>query len=125
MEPRAMHVSQITQDYLRAERMALAHPVGEGVIVLNRAATDAFDNLSESLVMRSPGMERGATFRSVRSELLNELATHVGSDVATMNADTAATLHSHLQQWLSKRAASRQLFIPCAISPWEAPRFSI
>jgi hypothetical protein len=30
--------------------MALAHPYGEGIIVLNRAAVDAFDSLSESLV---------------------------------------------------------------------------
>jgi hypothetical protein len=29
------------------------------VIVLNRAATDAFDDLPELLVTRSPGMERG------------------------------------------------------------------
>jgi hypothetical protein len=47
MEARSVPTGQITHEYLRAERMALAHPVGDGVIVLNRAATDAFDDLSE------------------------------------------------------------------------------
>ena len=125
MEARALPADQITHEYLRAERMTLAHPVSDGVIVLNRAATDAFDDLSESLVMRSSGMERGATFKSVRSELLNVLASYVGSDADSMNADTVATLHSHLEEWFSQRAASRQVFIPCAISPWKAERFSI
>ena len=120
-----MPADQITHEFLCAERMALAHPVGDGVIVLNRAAADAFDDLSESLVTRSSGMERGVDFESVRSELLNVLANYVGSDADSINADTVATLHMHLEQWFSQRAASRQVFIPCAISPWEAPRFSI
>lgn len=125
METRAMPANQITHEYLSAECMTLAHPVGDGVIVLNRAATDAFDDLSESLVTRSAGMERGARFKSVRSELLNVLASYVGSDADSVNADIVATLHSHLEEWFSQRTASRQVFIPCAISPWKAERFSI
>jgi hypothetical protein len=54
-----MSPHQITHEYLRAERMALAHPVGDRMIVLNRPAADAFDDLSEALVTRSSGMERG------------------------------------------------------------------
>jgi hypothetical protein len=125
METRAMRANQITHKYLRAECMALAHPVGDGVIVLNRAATDAFDDLSESVVTRSSGMERGATFKSVCSELLNVLASYVGSDADSVNADTVATLHSHLEEWLSQRTASHQVFIPCAIFPGKAEPFSI
>jgi hypothetical protein len=125
LEARAMSPHQITHEYLRAERMALAQPLGDRVIVLNRPAADAFDDLSEALVTRSSGMERGVTFKSVRSELLNVLANYVGSDADSMNADTVETLHTDLEQWFSQRAASHQVFIPCAISPWEAPRFSI
>lgn len=120
-----MPPDRITQEYLCAERMALAHPVGDGVIVLDRAATDAFDDLSESLVTRSAGMERGVAFESVRSELLDTLANYVGRDADSISADTVATLYTHLEQWFHQRAASRQVFIPCAISPWAAPRFSI
>ena len=105
--------------------MVLAHPVGEGVILLNRSAADAFDKLSEALVMRSPGMERGATFKSVRSELFDLLANYVAADPGSINADTVATVHTHLEQWFRQRAASRQILIPCTISPWEAPRFSM
>ena len=99
-----MPADQITHEFLCAERMALAHPVGDGVIVLNRAAADAFDDISESLVTRSSGMERGVDFESVRSELLNVLANYVGSDADSINADTVATLHMHLEQWFSQRA---------------------
>src|SRR5271165_3290813 len=86
-----------------AEDMNLAHPVGDGVILLKRAANDAFDDLTESLVMRSSWMERGATFKSVRSELLNVLASYVGSDADSMNADTVVTLQTHLERWFNKR----------------------
>ncbi|MGB6687302.1 MAG: hypothetical protein WBE76_05620 [Terracidiphilus sp.] len=105
--------------------MALAHPVGDRVIVLSRIATDAFDDLLESLVTRSSGMERGATSTRVRSELLNVLAAYLGSDADSMNADTVETLHTHLEGWFSQCAASRQVFVPCAISPWKSERFSI
>lgn len=125
MEARSKPARDITQQHLGTAHMVLAHPVGEGLILLNRSAADAFDKLSEALVMRSPGMERGATFKSVRSELLDLLANYVAADPGSVNADTVATLHTHLEQWFSQRAASRQIFIPCAISPWEAPRFSI
>ncbi len=125
MQARAMHAYQVTHEYLRAEHMALAHPVGDGVILLNRVATDAFDELLESLVTRSSGMERGATSKSIRSELLTVLATYMGSDADSMNADTVETLHKHLEDWFSQRAASRQVFVPCAISPWKSERFSI
>jgi len=125
LEARPMPPDRITQEYLRAQRIVLAHPVGDGLIVLNRAATDAFDDLSESLVTRSAGMERGVAFESVRSELLGALANYVGRDADSIGADTVATLHTHLEQWFSQRAASRQIFIPCAISPWKAERFSI
>lgn len=120
-----MPSERISQEYLRAERIALAHPVGDRLIVLNRAASDAFDDLSKSLVARSTGMERGAVFESVRSELLDALANYVGSDADSIDADGVATLHAHLEQWFGQRAATRQVFIPCAISPWPAPRFSI
>jgi hypothetical protein len=105
--------------------MALAHPVGESEIALNRAAADAFDDLTESLVTRSSWMERGATFKSVRSELLNVLASYVGSDVDSMNPDNVVTLRTHLERWFNQRTASRVVFIPCAISPWKAKRISV
>jgi hypothetical protein len=74
MEVRSVPHERITQEYLRAERLALAHSVGERLIVLNRAAADAFDELSELLVKRSSDIERGVAFESVRSELLGILA---------------------------------------------------
>lgn len=53
MESRSIPADQITREYLRAERLVLAHPVGDGVIVLDRTAAAAFEDLSESLVKRS------------------------------------------------------------------------
>ena len=125
MEARAITASQIKYGYLRAERMAFAHPVGDGIIVLNRNATDAFEDLCDLLVMRSPFIERGATFKDVHSELLNVLASYVGRDANCVTAEMLASLHAHLKDWFSKRGASRQVFIPCAVSPWKAKQFSI
>lgn len=125
LESRPMPRDGITQEYLRAESITLAHRVGDGMIVLNSAAADAFDDLSGSLVARSSAMVRGVAFDSVRSELLDALANCAGSDVDSISADRTASLHAHLEEWFSQRVASRQVFIPCAISPWPAPRFRI
>lgn len=125
MEKRSISSTQVNQQYLRNERLARSHPAEDGVYVLDRSADDALDDLVTSLIARSAGMERGSAFESVHSELLDTVTNYVGWAEESLDVAAAAAIHANLEEWFRQRSKSRQVFIPCAISLWEAPRFSI
>lgn len=121
----AMPSQQITQEFLRREQISLARPDGERLIVIRRSAGDAFTDLSECLVKRSPAMERGTIFTNVRTELLRTIATYAGRDPSSIGDEDIASLYAHFDGWFGELAARRRVFVPCVISPWAAPRFAI
>jgi len=125
MEKRSISPTQVNQQYLRDERLARSYPVEDGVYVFDRSADDALDDLVASLMTRSPGMERGSAFETVHRELLDTMTNYLGRAEDSLDAAVVATIHTNLEEWFRQHSKSRQVFIPCAISPWEAPRFSI
>ena len=108
----AMPPHQITQEFMRAERIALARPVGDRLIVVRLSACDAFADMSECLVRRSPAMERGTIFANVRTELLKVLTDYAGRDPASIGADDVAALYGHFDHWFGHLAAPRRVFRP-------------
>ena len=116
---------QITHEFLRREQIALARLDGERLLVIRRSAGDAFTDLSECLVKRSPAMERGTIFANVRTELLRTIASYAGRDPSSIGDEDIASLYAHFDGWFGELAARRRVFVPCVISPWAAPRFSI
>jgi Large polyvalent protein-associated domain 7 len=125
MEKRSISFTQVNQQYLRNERLARSLPVEDGVFVLDRSADDALDDFVVSLMARSAGMERGTSFETVHRELLDILTNYLGRAEDSLDATEVATIHANLEESFRQRSKSRQVFIPCAISPWAAPRFSI
>jgi hypothetical protein len=125
MEKRSLSPPQVNKQYLQDERLARSHPVEDGVYVFDQSADDALDALVASLIARSAGMERGSGFETVHRELLDTLTKYLGRAENSLDATVVATIHANLEEWFGQRSKSRQVFIPCAISPWEAPRFSV
>lgn len=125
MEKRSISFTQVNQQYLRNERLARSHPVEDGVHVLDQSADDALDDFVASLIARSAGMERGSSFETVHRELLDTMTNYLGRSENSLDATDVATIHANLEEWFRQRSKPRQVFIPCAISPWAAPRFSI
>jgi hypothetical protein len=125
MEKRSISFTQVNQQYLRDERLARSLPVEDGVFVLDRSADDALDDFVASLMARSAGMERGTSFETVHRELLDILTNYLGRAEDSLDATEVATIHANLEESFRKRSKPRQVFIPCAISQWAAPRFSI
>ncbi len=118
--------SQLTQDFLRNERIALAHPFEDGLIVMRQPESEAFSELSECLVSCSPAMARGTAFVDVRTELLTVLRNEfVGRDPTMIGSDDVASLHTHFDRWFDQHSSSRRVFVPCVITPWAASRFLI
>jgi hypothetical protein len=108
----AMLPHQITQEFLRAERIALARPDGDRLIVVRLSASDAFADLSECLVGRSPAMERGTIFANVRTELLKVLADYAGCDPSSIGADDVAAVYAHFDYWFNHISVPRRVFVP-------------
>jgi hypothetical protein len=95
------------------------------VLLLNRTACDAFDTFCEAIVSKAPDLERGVVFDELRSAILSFIAPLSGMDAGVATVDTAASIHEQVEHWFAAISASRQVFIPCAITPWESPRFEI
>ena len=124
-EKRAIHIHDATSDYLRSEGMVWALSSPNGVVVFTRDARDAFDDLMEALVKECPGLDRGIAFRRIRGELFKMIENRIGSDPALLRSDDIADLLAQLQRWFQQEAEPREVFIPCAVSPWPAPRYVI
>lgn len=116
---------KIDHDYLRSEDAVLAHPLGDVVLLLNGGASDAFDTFCDELGSKTPHLERGATFADLRTVMLSFIVPLSGLDVGLARIDNVASIHHQLEQWFANISASRLVFVPCSITPWESPRFAI
>jgi hypothetical protein len=91
-----------------------------------RPGADAFSQLSEILFSKSTALGRGTSFATYEEEFFSDLLDrYLGRDPnSIVEADVLAT-EGRLLDWFAKRAANRTIFVPCVISPWPSPRFSI
>lgn len=96
-----------------------------GVVVFTRDARDAFDDLLEALAKQCPGLDRGITFRRIRGELFKKIDNCIGSDPALLRSHVISDILAQLQTWFQQEAEPREVFIPCAVSPWPAPQYVI
>jgi hypothetical protein len=116
----------ITQDFLRAEGLARVSRQADGLVAILRPGHEAFTELSESIIGQFPAMERGTIYANFQTELFDFLATtYIGRDPGSIDAAEALALHDHFAEWFAKLAGPRRIFVPCVISPWSAPRFSV
>lgn len=94
--------------------------VGIGV-----AAGEALHELADAIYSGSARYRRGSVYAEFLDELLTALFGFRGRDSKTIsNADLVA-LENRLQTWFAARAAIHTLYIPCAITAGDAPRFDI
>ena len=86
---------------------------------------DAFNQLSECLVGHFPAMERGTNFANFQSELFKQLEAYAGWDPPAIVDADAQRLLDHFDEWFKGLASPRTVFVPCALTPWAAPRFNV
>jgi hypothetical protein len=116
----------ITQEFLRAEGLARVSPQPQGLVAIRMPGHDAFNELSDRMIGKFPAMERGVDYANFQAELLGYLAnTYIARDPASLGPADVSALCDYLDSWFTKLAAVRTIFVPCAITPWAAPRFAI
>ena len=102
-----------------------ALPSSSGAVVFTRDARDAFDDLKAALVKECAGLDRGIAFRRIRREIFKVIESHIGSDPALLLSNDVTALVDQLGKWFQHEAEPREVFVPCAVSPWPAPQFAI
>jgi hypothetical protein len=116
----------VTQDVLRAEGLGRARRNPDALVGILRSGVEAFSELSEKTFRKIPGLERGTAFSGYQEEFLTVLLSrHLGKDITTIVDADVLAIEKHFADWFSGKAAKRTIFVPCMISPWPSPRFSI
>ena len=71
-------------------------------------------------------MRRGVDFGDIKKALLDFTAkNHLDREAASIGATEASALHDYIGEWFLKLVRKQTIFVPCQITPWAAPRFSI
>ena len=116
----------LTQESLRAEGFARASRRQQGLVGILRPGYEHFTTLCEKLFCRSPKIERGSVFKAYQDEFFELLvSSYLGRDPRTITLEDVIVVEDHLSAWFAGRADTRIVFVPCVISPWTSPRFSI
>jgi hypothetical protein len=123
---RPLPAGHVTQDVLRAEGLARARRTPDALIGVLQPGYDAFSELCETLISKSPKIERGTAYAKYQEELFGALLSDfLGQDRATVTMADLVAPEQRLIDWFSSIAAERTIFLPCMISPWPSPRFSV
>ncbi|MCD2176482.1 hypothetical protein [Rhizobium sp. C1] len=125
-KPAPQKRSRITEDDLRAGGFFWARQSPDGLCGILRPGNEPFNEFAEKLFSSSPKMERGTSFSAFQEELFVILTSdYLGRDPMQIGEADVLALQERLAFWFKERAAKRTIFVPCMISPWPSPRFSI
>jgi hypothetical protein len=117
---------QVIEDHLRAAGLARARRSPDALIGILRPGIDAFSELSEKMFCKSPKMERGTAFTNYQDEFFSVLLSeYFGRSPTSIVDDDVIHVEKNLADWFSNRVSKRTNFVPCMISPWPSPRFSV
>lgn len=111
--------------YVRANNLPIPSEEGIAKTTILPGGRQAFGELAECLVARSPRMERGTIHPNVLDELFKYLQTFIGRDATSIGTADAQSLVKHFDDWLESAAKPQRVFIPCVLTPWAAPQFRI
>lgn len=117
----------ITTEVLRSEGFARGRITPTGLVGLTHQGAGAFAELCEQLLSRDRAIERGTRLADFADELFTGLLEngYLGRDAATVSSTDLQQLIERLAHWFTARAVAQQVYVPCMISPWPSPRFSV
>lgn len=97
-----------------------------GLLGLLPAGVEPYEKLTEAITKQVPGLSRGGGFNAYEYELFGFLISQfLGRAPDAIHAAQVDTVIAHISDWLSKRVEKHKLFIPCVLSPWRSPQFSV
>lgn len=125
IERRSLPFETLTQELLRREGLGHVRENVGGIIAIRTPGHLAFTELTDCLLDRLPGLERGVIYADIQTELFNFIEDYVGREPSTVGSEDVETLVAHFEKWFAVRALPLHVFVPCLISHTPAPRFEI
>jgi hypothetical protein len=123
---RPVRPGPIRYDLLRAEGLGRARLGPNALVGILSAGIEPFTQLSERLFSTSAKVQRGTTFKEFQDEFFSALLSdYLERDPRSIGGADVLVLEARLADWFAKRAGTQTVFVPCMISPWRSPRFSI
>ncbi|HZZ61224.1 MAG TPA: hypothetical protein VFE63_08630 [Roseiarcus sp.] len=125
LEKRPLPFERLTQESLRREGLGYVREKAGGIIAIRMPGHYAFTELADCLLDRLPGMERGAIYAEIQTELFNFIEDYVGREPSTVGSKDAEALVTQFEKWFADKASPQRVFVPCVISRTPVPRFEI
>jgi len=123
---RPLQTGQFGQDSLRAAGLVRGKIAPAGLVGLLPGGNEPLQKLAEALFTSLPGIERGTGFATFEGQLFDTVIEQfLERDAATILDDDLNSMCAALEQWFAKRVSSTLILVPCMISPWPSPAFSI
>ncbi|SEN88289.1 hypothetical protein [Bradyrhizobium sp. OK095] len=116
----------ITQASLNATPFAKAKIGPMGTVGILKEAGEALTDLAGNIFGGSQTYQRGVTFKDVFDELSDLIIFNFVEKRTVVPTITDLTfVEAELEKWFQGKVASHLLYIPCRLSPWPAPSFSV
>ena len=125
LERRPLPFQDVNQRWLRQEGVGHVRERIGGITTIRIPGHHAFNDLADCVFNRVSGLDRGAFYSDVQTELFNFIDGYVGREPSTVNDQDAEALMSHFKKWLSSKALQHRVFVPCVITPTAAPRWTV
>jgi hypothetical protein len=113
----------MTETDLRSLGLIRARIGPAGIIGIRSEAAAAVSEIAES-IFDDPRYQRGATFEAVLNELFDVIVSAFGDKPNIEPADVTF-IETKISDWLREQIAVHEFYIPCFVSAWPAPSFSI
>jgi hypothetical protein len=120
-----LRFERFTQETLRREGLGRVRETSNGFVAICMPGHHAFSELTNCVLDRIPGLERGAIYSDIETELFIFIEAYIDREPLSIGNRDAEALFAHLTQWFADRAIPRRIFVPCVISRTPAPRFEI
>ena len=118
--------NEITQVELEASPFMRAKLGPHGMSGIRKEAAKSYVNLADVLFSGSAIGRRGATFKDVSNVLGDVIIDNfLGRKADELIAGDLVFLEDALAKWFQQKSATHLLYVPCLLSPWPAPAFSI
>jgi hypothetical protein len=125
LERRPPPFERLTQAELRREGLGHVRETATDIIAIRMPGHQALDELADCVLDQIPGLERGAIYSDIETELFSFIQSYVEREPSSIGAIDAETLFARLRNWFDVRAKPRRVFVPCLITRTPAPRFKI
>ena len=116
----------ITQVQLNASPFVKGKIGPEGMVGIRKEAAESLFNYADAIFSASRLYQRGTTFKGLYNELSDVIINNFfGRKPDELKASDVVFVESKIDEWFQKMIATHELYIPCILSRWFAPPFTI